>query len=645
MLNLQIERLRKLPPHADETWQAGLFHMPMWVEDDEGGLFRPWFALCIAPVTRRVGSAQPRVAPERAPGQVLDAVGSLATGQYGGYRPGRVAVRAADVAEALRPALAEIGIEVVEQPELPDLYEAYREMSRVSLEGEEDPAALVVKGVTIEHLRAFAEAARDFYQAAPWQHLSTDDLIEIVAPKPPTGLRFATVLGAGGHEYGMGFYDSRRRYERIYETADPHSVLTTGTPVWSFSYAPVMAMPFGDADAWEQHNLPVADEDAYPLLACYGSKQTIQRPTPRQWAFAEGLLRALAASTEAEMDTGRWSKTVETIDGPAEYTLSLPLLEEPPKDATRGWAAGPPDPRAMERMYTDMERAAQRAGVSSEKELEAFYRESFLNKPVPRQPGRTPLERAQDLIYEALATGGRRQLRFVRQALEVCPDCADAYVLLAERETDPQRAGELYTQGVAAGERALGPEVFTADAGHFWGILKTRPYMRARAGLAQYYEHTEQWDEAITHYQDMMRLNPNDNQGVRFALAACLLRKKDYAAVEKLLAPREEPAAHWHFLMALTAFAAGGDTPEARERAKAAHKFNRHVRKYLLGRAELPDVPPLGFHPREDDEAVCVVYDMLEDWHGVEGALAWFEQTTKSPPRKRPRRAKSGGRR
>ena len=45
-------------------------------------------------------------------------------------------------------------------------------------------------------------------------------------------------------------------------------------------------------------------------------------------------------------------------------------------------------------LRADMERAAQRAGVSSEKELEAFYRESFLNKPVPRQPGRTPLERA-----------------------------------------------------------------------------------------------------------------------------------------------------------------------------------------------------------------------------------------------------------
>ena len=31
---------------------------------------------------------------------------------------------------------------------------------------------------------------------------------------------------------------------------------------------------------------------------------------------------------------------------------------------------------------------------------------------------------------------------------------------------------------------ALGPRGFKQYAGHFWGFLETRPYMRARAGLA-----------------------------------------------------------------------------------------------------------------------------------------------------------------
>ena len=41
-----------------------------------------------------------------------------------------------------------------------------------------------------------------------------------------------------------------------------------------------------------------------------------------------------------------------------------------------------------------------------------------------------------------------------------------------------------YAKGVEAGEQALGPEGFEEYAGRFWGFLETRPYMRARAGLA-----------------------------------------------------------------------------------------------------------------------------------------------------------------
>src|SRR5205823_13633226 len=49
-----------------------------------------------------------------------------------------------------------------------------------------------------------------------------------------------------------------------------------------------------------------------------------------------------------------------------------------------------------------------------------------------------------------------------------------------EPRSDAARA--LYEQGVAAAERALGPDVFAQEAGRFWGIVGTPPYMRARLG-------------------------------------------------------------------------------------------------------------------------------------------------------------------
>lgn len=58
-------------------------------------------------------------------------------------------------------------------------------------------------------------------------------------------------------------------------------------------------------------------------------------------------------------------------------------------------------------------------------------------------------------------------LRLAREALAQSPDCADAYVLLAEATRDAQQARWFYEEGVEAGRRGLGPEPFDEDVGHF----------------------------------------------------------------------------------------------------------------------------------------------------------------------------------
>src|SRR6266508_4137939 len=119
------------------------------------------------------------------------------------------------------------------------------------------------------------------------------------------------------------------------------------------------------------------------------------------------------------------------------------------------------------------------------------------------------LFQAQDLMYEAFEAQGGRRVALAREALEISPDCADAYLLLAEETASSvEEARELLEQGVAAGERALGPEPFDEDVGHFWGILETRPYMRARAALAETLWALDRREEAVEHQRELLRLNP-----------------------------------------------------------------------------------------------------------------------------------------
>ncbi len=81
-------------------------------------------------------------------------------------------------------------------------------------------------------------------------------------------------------------------------------------------------------------------------------------------------------------------------------------------------------------------------------------------------------------MYQAFEAPPAKRARLAREAIEISPDCADAYVLLAEDAESAAAALPLYEQGVAAGERALGKKAFKQDKGHFWGVLETRPYMR-----------------------------------------------------------------------------------------------------------------------------------------------------------------------
>src|SRR3954447_20480530 len=168
----------------------------------------------------------------------------------------------------------------------------------------------------------------------------------------------------------------------------------------------------------------------------------------------------------------------------------------------------------------------------------------------------TPLGQALDLVSLAFQEPDpARRADLAKQALELSPDCADAYVLLAEQALSHREALGLYEQAVAAGQRAIGPDAFQEHVGHFWGLLETRPYMRAREGLAHTLWTLGRREEAAAHLQELLRLNPGDNQGVRYTLASWLLnldRDEDLAGLLEQFA--EEDSATWAYTRALLAF-------------------------------------------------------------------------------------------
>ena len=240
--------------------------------------------------------------------------------------------------------------------------------------------------------------------------------------------------------------------------------------------------------------------------------------------------------------------------------------------------AGNPKPR----------RPAKRQGFapSASASMEGLLRRFTSGRGKPRSPLAIAQEIA-DLAWEAPRP--QEQAELARQALSVSPDCADAYVILANQAASRDQARQLLEEGVAAGQRAIGSKTFETVAGHFWLDQRTRPYMRARLGLAQCLWESGQRAQAVEHYAEMLRLNPNDNQGVRYLLLGGLVDLDRDDDAQRLLQRYEhDGSAEWAYTTALLAFRREGDSAISRTLLRAASDTNRHVPDYLVGNKSMP---------------------------------------------------------
>ena len=254
------------------------------------------------------------------------------------------------------------------------------------------------------------------------------------------------------------------------------------------------------------------------------------------------------------------------------------------------------------------------------------------------------VDAAQEIMFDAWeCEDPRKRISMARKALKVSGDCADAYVLLAEEGASTlEEAIALYAQGVAAGERALGSAAFQDDVGMFWGLLETRPYMRARLGFALALWDAGRTDDAVGHGEAMLHLNPNDNQGVRYVVPNWLQQLGRDADADGLLRRYKDDCGNeWAWSVALAAFRRNGDRAPARKALTRATQANPHVAAYLLGQKKLPKAMPAYVEMGGEEEAAAYVEAAAATWRMTPGTLEWLSialPTTASGPPSRGRR-------
>ena len=267
--------------------------------------------------------------------------------------------------------------------------------------------------------------------------------------------------------------------------------------------------------------------------------------------------------------------------------------------------------------------------LASEEELEELLSRYLTPLQKPRFPEPTqPWHKAQNAAYEGWEKRWARQRKKVaHQALSISSDAVDPYLLLAHDAASWEEAAQLCAQAKAAAERLLGPDPFTAYKDNFWGVVITRPYMRARFALGYALWRQGNHAEAQVEFEKLLRLNPGDNQGARYVLVAVLLEQgKDEEARRIMDRYSPDALSHWAYNQALLQFRRRGDHSQARRRLNRAFSLNPYVPPLLLGERRVRSWELQFVAPGEENEAIEYVHLYKNAWAMTSGALEWLSK-------------------
>ena len=169
------------------------------------------------------------------------------------HRPSELQVRASELWDDLEPHLDDVGIQRSVPGKLDLMDEIVAQLITHVCGRPPAPGMLEMPGVTESQVADFFHAAADFYRAAPWQRVASEETIKVECDAFESGPWYAAIIGQLGMTPGFALYEDLEALLRMREGDSDDEQNARDTVALSVTFGDQTETPVPDLEAALKH--------------------------------------------------------------------------------------------------------------------------------------------------------------------------------------------------------------------------------------------------------------------------------------------------------------------------------------------------------------------------------------------------------
>jgi len=193
--------------------------------------------------------------------------------------------------------------------------------------------------------------------------------------------------------------------------------------------------------------------------------------------------------------------------------------------------------RETEKVLRELHKVMEEQEFNNEADLNEFLSQ-FMQEHNANLGKKKDMDAYDYLEMAEGALDAKEAIKYAKKALKADPYCLDAEMIIATAKAgNMEELKKNIEKVICKGEEQLAKKNISKeeDAGHFYGIFETRPYMRVRKEYLDLLIAQGRYRHAIREAEELIRLNENDNLGVRYRLMALYSYFEEADSVNSLL--------------------------------------------------------------------------------------------------------------